>query len=84
MESIVSLYKEEYENLYEIKLKQRKAAMKFNIHQIDQHEEKYMKMVPQSRSVRAKTEHAESQESRVVRLKSPFVQNNDIRGKGSS
>lgn len=55
MESLISMYKEEYDLLYEKKLKQKREQMKFDIDSLREHEQQYLKVAPHRRNIRVKT-----------------------------
>lgn len=62
MESIINLYKQQYDMVYENRLKRRKEQMKFNIRDIKEHQMQYMKLVPRRGSFRVKTEISDRHE----------------------
>ena len=59
LESIVNLYKEEYDVAYQKKLNKRRQQMKLDVREIREHEEEYL--LSRRRSYRIKTESVDRQ-----------------------
>ena len=55
MESLINLYRQEYEQVYSHKLKKKKEAMKLDINDIKVHESEYMKNMEKRKACRIKT-----------------------------
>ena len=57
MESVVNLYREEYEHVYNKSLSRKREQMRLDIDEIKVHESQYLKNIEKRRSFRIKTEN---------------------------